>query len=167
MRNDKYWKICAGANMKRTVIFLIFAVFLFGCSDNPVSVEEPDPLDFTKMEIHYKRMLGGVAESSLDAQSDGSVETFGHNTKLGHDLNTFSDLLTEEKELFAQLFVHFDEFDRLYGPESGSRFSQVEFIYEGVPDTVTITSFLTVPAELEDITDALDITIARLTNPRK
>ncbi len=107
---------------KNVLLFLLFLLF-FSCSTsknpmNPVGVE-PEKIDFSQSEIHYRIVNGWSSSYTLDVFSDGAViakELQHANAQTVLD-SAYTTLTDDEKKEISELFGYFQYFDYRYLPE--------------------------------------------------
>ena len=133
-------------------LFFLLPLF-FICS----ILNGPDDIDFSKMEVHFKKSGGWIDTSELDIYNTGLVEARNINHSGGEITNGKSMMLNDsEKKKVSDLFRSFPDYKRHYEPDpwyTDGNYYAVIFIHKNKPDTVSVyglndTDF---PGSLEDI----------------
>ncbi len=109
----------------------VIIVILFSCSNST----EPDPDEFSKMEIHYTRSLGlsGGADR-LYIFGDGTIQKLEWTGKVSQGI-----LTTTQKDSLIQLFSNFSQYDPSYsGSVADADAYTIVYIYEGKSETVRV-----------------------------
>jgi len=157
--------------MKNLIIIAVIAYSfsVIGCSSS--TEPEPEPLDFSNMEIHY-RMFPDIqlAYYKVDIYNSGYVSV--NHYLADSTLDSGNTIITEEDQGFlSEKFKSFNKYDREY--DSGYKDTDehlIELIYAGIADTVFVNLPYknSVPQELKNIIKYMEALIDQLIDyPKK
>ncbi len=131
--------------MKKNVLFFLLFLLFFSCSTsknpmNPVGAE-PEKIDFSQLEIHYRIVNGWSSSYTLDMYSDGSViaKELQHANSQNVLDSAYTTLADNEKKSLSELFGYFQYFDYRYLPEeiyTDQDGHRIIFLHQDKADTV-------------------------------
>jgi hypothetical protein len=124
---------------KFIVVIYILSLFLFDCNN---STGPNSDLEFSKMEIQYKKSGGWINTSKLYIYGNGLVNAY-HIAHASLDtIDSTSALLSQnDQRKIVYLFVAFANYDSNYEPNpwyTDGNYHVTIFVYEGKADTVTV-----------------------------
>ena len=139
--NNKTIKLISEILSRKLLFFPVLIACLFFSIACENSTEPEATLNFSEMEIHYKKSGGWIHTSTIDIYGDGLVKAH----KIRHaSFDTMASatkhLNTKQQNEIAVLFETFSNFARHYSPDefiTDQDYHTIVFIYQGIPDTVS------------------------------